>query len=256
MAVGAVSARADWVPFDATVGPGGVPAGPNSPAISKTQVVPGGFTQTTILPNGDVELQMVQGYNDNTYGTSSDPLWGSKGHTLNDLLGSDKGEFKFTDGKGNTVLDFFVDYVSQVKSTGPVTIAPGLTVSYPSGYGTLGVLGGDGSVVSGNAANIKYMDTTITDDLNNPEFNPKTHPGVLANSPKSPDWNNVNGYTVIISAAAFGANGFGTAQVMNLHDSPARPFETPAVPLPPTVYAVGAMLLGLGATKLRKPVTA
>jgi hypothetical protein len=233
-------------PFVSTIGPGGVPAGPNSPAISSTTPVNAGILSTSILPNGDVQVSFVQGFNDNTYGTSSDPRWGSKGHTLNDLIGSDKAEFKFTDSKGNVVLDFDVDYISKTSGpNAPATIASGLTVSYPSGYGTLGVLGGDGKLISGDSSNIKYIDTTLTDDLNNPLFNPVTHPGTLTNSPTSPQWNNVNGYTVVISAAAFGSNGFGSVSIPDIHDSPAEPFSPPTVPLPPTVYGAGALMVGL-----------
>lgn len=238
-----------------TVGPGGVPAGNGQPAISSTQVVNAGVITTTQLANGDIEVSIVQGFNDNTYGANADPLWGKKGHTFNDLLGSDKAGFKFTNGAGQVVLDFDVDYIGQAK-TSPVTIAPGLSVTYPSGYGTLGVLGGDGKLILGDGSNIKFIDTTLTDNLNNPEFNPKTHPDVLVNSPTSPDWNKQDGFTVIVSKNAFGASGFGGVQILDVHDSPARPFSPVTVPLPATVYGVGALLGGLFLAKRRKPVTA
>jgi hypothetical protein len=240
--------------FETTIGPGGVPAGNGQAAISSSQVVVGGTLTTTQLPDGDIEATFVQGYADNTYGTNASPLWGKQGHTFNDLLGSDKAEFQFTDSKGNVVLAFDVDYIGQAKSS-PVTIANGLSVSYPSGYGTLGVLGGDGKMITGDSSNIKYIDTTLTDDLNNPEFNPVTHPGTLVNSPTSPDWNNVNGYTVIISAAAFGSNGFGSVAIPQIHDSPARPFSLPSVPLPSTAMGVGVLCVGLLASKRLRRAT-
>jgi len=236
--------------FVSTVGPGGVPAGNGQPAIGSTTPVTAGTLSTSILPNGDVQVSLVQGFNDNTYGTNTDPLWGSKTHTFKDLLGSDKAEFKFADGAGNVVLDFDVDYIGQVKTTGPVQIAPNVTATYGSGYGTLGVLGGDGKVISGDAGFIKSLDTTFSDDLNAPEFvNDKS---VLTNSSTSPNWNKVNGYTVVISGAAFGSNGFGSVSIPAIHDSPARPFSAPSVPLPPTVYGAAAMCGALFLMKKRR----
>ena len=70
---------------------------------------------------------------DNTYGTNASSGWGTQGHKFNDLLGSDQADFQFTDGKGNVVLDFVADYVSQGSS---MTLPDGTTVTYPSGYGT------------------------------------------------------------------------------------------------------------------------
>ena len=87
-----------------------------------------------------VTFNQSLGIVDNTYGTNASSGWGTQGHSFNDLLGSDGADFQFTDSKGNVVLDFLADYVSQGSS---LTLG-GTTVSYPSGYGTLG-LGGDGS---------------------------------------------------------------------------------------------------------------
>ena len=66
--------------------------------------------------------------------------------TFND--GSDQADFQFTDSKGNVVLDFLADYVSQGSAADPA--APRSAIL---GYGTLG-LGGDGKLNSGSASNI------------------------------------------------------------------------------------------------------
>ena len=66
--------------------------------------------------------------------------WGSKGHKFSDLTGSDEATFQFTDKTGKVVLSFQEDYISQATSA---TFGDGVTIHYPSGYGTLG-LGGDG----------------------------------------------------------------------------------------------------------------
>ena len=176
--------------------------------------------------------------NDNTYGTSASAGWGKGGHKFNDLIGSDKAEFRFTDAKGNVVLDFNADYVSKVSS---LKLPSGATVNYPSGYGTAG-LGGDGKLISGNAAFIESIDTTITDDLNQSP----AYYGFITNSPAPGSslfggWNPVNRYTIAVSGAAFGSNGFGGVTIPEVHDSPALPFTAPAAPLPPIAW----MALGL-----------
>ena len=66
--------------------------------------------------NYEVIFNQSLGIVDNTYGTNASSGWGTQGHTFNDLLGSDQADFQFTDGKGNVVLDFLADYVSQGSS--------------------------------------------------------------------------------------------------------------------------------------------
>src|SRR5262249_586692 len=105
------------------------------------------------LASGDIKVTYLQnqGVNDNRYGTGATAATGwAGGHKFSDLTGSDEAEFRFTDGKGNVVLDFQVDYISQATKA----VFPSGTVNYPSGYGTLGVTGGDGKVITGSAANV------------------------------------------------------------------------------------------------------
>src|SRR5262249_55973792 len=75
------------------------------------ETVPIGTLTTTILPSGDIQVVFLQslGIVDNTYGTNVSAGY-SKGHKFSDLTGSDAAEFKFTDGKGNVVLQFDADY--------------------------------------------------------------------------------------------------------------------------------------------------
>ena len=70
---------------------------------------------------GDYEVIFLQslGIVDNTYGTNASSGWGTQGHKFSDLLGSDQADFQFTDSKGNVVLDFMADYVSQGSSHDP-----------------------------------------------------------------------------------------------------------------------------------------
>jgi hypothetical protein len=170
-----------------------------------------------ILPNGDVEATLAQGrnVNDNTYGINSSAGWsGPNAHRFKDLVGSDKCEFRFTNGAGQVVIDFYLDYISQ-------------SALFPSGYGTLGVSGGDGGMVSGSAANIVSYDTSFSRTLNLPQF----QTGYFIDSPvePTPDWEYVNSYTVVIRAAAFGPSGFGGVTTPDIHNSPAmRPSTTPS----------------------------
>jgi hypothetical protein len=177
-----------------------------------------GTLYVTTLGNGDIKVKYVQSRNvvDNTYGTNVSSGYAS-GHKFSDLTGSDKAEFRFKDGKGNVVLDFFADYVTS-------------SASYPSGYGTLGASGGDGSLVSGSLANIVSIHTSISDDLNqSPAFY-----GYTLNSPAEPNasWDYFDTYTVVVKAGTFGANGFGSVALPLVHDSPSKLGFNAIVPVP------------------------
>lgn len=63
-------------------------------------------------------------------------------------------------------MNFKVDYLSAATKT----VFPSGTVNYPSGYGTLGVTGGDGGMVVGSASNVLFATTSLTDNLELPQF--------------------------------------------------------------------------------------
>jgi hypothetical protein len=187
-----------------------------------------GTLTLNVLTNGDVAVQFMQsqGIVDNRYGTNATAATGwPGGHKFNDLLGSDAAEFQFTDGNNKVVLDFLADYISQATSA---KFGDGITISYPSGYGTLGELGGDGKMISGSASNVLSVHTTISDTLNQSS----TFYGFTVNSPpetsplsgisKPPGWNYVDGYYVLVSHNAFGAAGFGGMTIPYIHDSPSK----------------------------------
>ena len=190
---------------------------------TNTQV---GTLQTTVLPSGDIQvIYTQQNVNDNRYGTGATAATGwAGGHKFNDLVGSDECEFRFTDGGGSVVLDFKEDCISAASSA----TFPSGTVSYPSGYGTLGATGGDGKMLIGSSANVLFATTSISDNLRLPQF----QSGFLVNSPPetSPNsgistpagWNYANSYTVVVSSNAFGANGFGGVVIAGVHNSPPK----------------------------------
>jgi hypothetical protein len=174
---------------------------------------------TTITYNQSLAL------NDNSYGAGTDPSWGTKGHTFGNLTGSDKAEFLIKNGAGQTVLDFFSDYISATA----LSSVGGQTVT--SGYASLGPFGGDGSWVSGDQSKLLAWDTTFSDDLNQlcaPPAGPWTTDSPTSpNAPECPAWNFVDGYQVTISNSVFGASGIGSVTVPFLHNSPSKPQTCP-----------------------------
>jgi hypothetical protein len=166
---------------------------------------------STLLANGDVHVVLRQSRNvvDNTYGTNSSPGYPRQGeHWFKDLVNSDHARFVLKNANGQTVLDFYLDYLSA-------------SSAYPSGYGTLGVSGGDGSISVGSASNITNVTTTMTTNLNQ---SPAFYSAYLVNSPAEPNanWEYVDGYSFTVKASAFGASGFGSVTSPDVHNSPAK----------------------------------
>jgi hypothetical protein len=183
-----------------------------------------GFMTAEALPNGDVKATFVQSLAvvDNTYGTGSAPGYrggSGKGHTFKDLTNSDHAEFRFTNAAGAVVLDFYVDDLS-------------VSSAAPSGYGTLGVLGGDGYMIKGSAANIVSCWTSAAANLNQ---SPAYH-GYTTNSPlNDPNWEVRSIYSVVVKAEAFGASGFGKVTCPDVHNSPAKIDTANLAPAPQNV---------------------
>jgi hypothetical protein len=198
---------------------------PTPSGMSPTPLFSGGtlvgYMYTDVLPSGDVRATFVESrsINDNVYGTSATSATGwAKGHKFADLVGSDHAQFLFDDASGQNVLQFNLDYISQATST---TFGGGTTVNYASGYGTLGVSGGDGGMIFGSAANVLSATTSLTQDVNNPLF---LSSAFRTNSPVEPNANWVYeiSYSVVVSKAAFGAAGFGGWRITAVHNSPPK----------------------------------
>jgi hypothetical protein len=87
-----------------------------------------------------LRLTFDPGFVDNTYGTGSIGWPHRRGHTfVKDLTKSDHAEIAATSGDGSAAIRFKLDYISALAGT-------------PSGFGSLGVRGGDGSMLLGDAA--------------------------------------------------------------------------------------------------------
>lgn len=197
------------------VGQAGAGCTPNSSTGSNPCFLKLIFNQATTL-------------NDNTYGANASSGWGTHGHKFSDLTGSDQAWFFFYDTKGNAVLEDDEDYISQASAPDsgcPWQMLNGAinTTQFGAGYGTLGWCGGDGKWVGGSASDTFVIshDSTLTDDLNQSSaFFGYTTNSPATSDPNFPNWNIVDGYTVVINPAAFGSNGFGWVTNPLIHNSP------------------------------------
>ena len=146
--------------------------------------------------------------NDNTYGTNK---IGWSSHTFDHLKKSDKAQFLFKDDNGNKVLEFVLDYMSA-------------TSSYPSGYGTQGVTGNDGSMIFGSASDILNYNSSLSRNFNEFGYILNTNsPATDANytpNPSYPNWIFDMVYEVTIKGSAFGSAGFGSVEIPSMHHSP------------------------------------
>jgi hypothetical protein len=144
---------------------------------------------------------------DNTYGANASEDW-PKGHTFKDLVGSDHTQLMLTNGAGETVMDFKLDYISVDETA-------------QCGYATLGVSGGEGKMLVGDAACVLGAATSLTRNLN--------HCGIAEchtiDSPlqaDEPKWDNRVVYEVWLDVSCFGDAGFGQAYMTSVHASPSK----------------------------------
>ncbi len=173
-----------------------------------------GTLTSHVLAGGDIRITYRQStnVNDNTYGTGADAGWPS-GHRFGDLTGSDKAGFELKDNNGQTVMKFYMDYISASATQDTFDNY----TSY-SGYRSLGATGGDGSMVLGSAANLYDFDSTLELNLNRAGYTTK-----IVDSPVGdPNWDVVDGYSFTVKAAAFGATGFGSVSIFDQHNSPSK----------------------------------
>lgn len=200
-------------------------------------------------------------FTDNTYGEGvvSGAGWPPKrGHSFNpDLSKSDHTELLLTNGKSDTVMNFKIDLVSPDTSS-------------KCGYETLGVKGGDGSVITGSADAVLAVATSTSRNINGCGYcqndacgssgdctvdSPKTDKDYTPN-PGTPNWDYRVVYEAWIALDAFGDSGFGQAYITYTHSSPAKSTDTimveptPCPPewdtpyCPPSVIAEGGNCFG------------
>jgi hypothetical protein len=177
-------------------------------------------------------------FTDNTYGEGSCCGWPeARGHWFRDLTGSDHTELLLTDATGATVMHFKLDFITAQEDT-------------PCGHDTLGVNGGDGSMLVGDATHVLAVATSLDRNLNGCGYcmndacassgdctvdSPATDTSFTPN-PGTPDWDYRQVYEVWIDMAAFNGLGFGQAFITYTHSSPAKGPDTITVvpePCPP-----------------------
>lgn len=211
------------------------------PCVYPTPPCPAGSFTFNYDVNGDLHIVYDQfpAPNDNSYGANA--VGWPNGHKFSDLVGSDHAGFMLVDPGGVTRLSFNVDYISA-------------NTAAPSGYASLGVLGGDGKMLVGTSSGITAT-TSLANNLNNINipglFNaahvqqfgsvnlfvdsPPTdaaHLTYAISDPTLAGWDFHDTYFVTISAAKLASLGFDrtTWQVLpnasQLHNSPAKPCPT------------------------------
>ena len=89
---------------------------------------------------------------DNTYGVNAIG-WGTKGHTFKDLVGSDHAELSLFDGTPALVSMFDIDYITANAASACL-------------YGALGVSGGEGKMLVGDAKYVLASTTSLDRNLN------------------------------------------------------------------------------------------
>jgi hypothetical protein len=224
--------------------PGGS-TGPDPSAVSHAQCffsptdpVPAAFVEWIVESAQNVEVVHVRltlnpSFVDNTYGLNAigwgaamaapggkpKPMGmkggkGKSGHTFKDLVGSDHAEFKLSDAAGNLSLHFKLDYISESPTA-------------PSGYATLGVTGGEGKMLVGDAASIVAASTSLDRDLNACNLGQYTTDSPATDDDYTPNaaasaWDYRVVYDVWVKQDAFGSAGFGSALVDFVHASPSK----------------------------------
>jgi hypothetical protein len=160
---------------------------------------------------------------DNTYGVNSIGWPPVRGHRYGDLVKSDHTELQLFNAAGMLSLHFKMDYISA-------------DASKSCGYGTLGVHGGDGTMIVGNPAYVLAVGTSLDRNLNacgyckSPACGPmgdctidSPHTDAMfSTNPQTPNWDFRVVYDVWIAPEAFGSSGFGKANISYVHASPAK----------------------------------
>ena len=179
-------------------------------------------------------------FTDNTYGEGTCCGWPERrGHRFGDLTGSDHTELLLTNAEGAVAMNFKIDLITA-------------DASAACGYGTLGVSGGDGSIITGNAEHVLAVATSADRNLNGCGYcaseacgpsgdctvdSPATDASYTP-APQTPNWDYRQVYEIWIDAAAFGDSGFGQAFITYTHSSPAKASTDTVIvepsPCPPT----------------------
>ncbi len=178
-------------------------------------------------------------YGANTIGWGKDVAPSGKNHNFSDLEDSDKAQFVFTDGEGETVLDITVDYISE-------------TFEGSGAYATLGVTGPDGDLAEGDASHVLAVGTSLDYNFNTlghvvTQDSPATDDDYTEN-PNFAGWLFEVTYELRVAGDAFGDEGFGQVSIPIVHDSPNKIGKNKVYPDPgePVPEPMTLALLAVG----------
>ncbi len=168
------------------------------------------WTINTTTNQATIRTTFSKNFVDNTYGTNAVD-WPS-GHTFSNLTGSDKLQLALYDASNVKRMEFKIDYISSSAGT-------------PSGYGTLGVLGGDGGMILGSSSDVLSAKTSIAENFNTFGYvlttnSPATNSSYAPNA-TYPNWIYDVWYEVTVNLGAF-PGGFGRPEVTAIHASPSK----------------------------------
>lgn len=208
---------------------------PDDPAAVIEQVVERSGGKSYV----HIRVTLDPGFTDNTYGDGACCGWPARrGHTFTDLIKSDHTELLLTDTSGATVMNFKIDLASADPSAA-------------CQYGTLGVTGGDGAVIVGDASAVLATSSSLDRNLNGCGYcksaacassgdctiDSPTTDSMYTPNPLTPNWDYRVVYEAWIDLNAFGSAGFGQAYITYTHSSPGKKVDTINVvptPCPPT----------------------
>lgn len=161
-----------------------------------------------------IRLSLAPWFVDNTYGANAIG-WTAHDHKFKDLVGSDHAEIHLKDPSGVTVFHFATDYLSE-------------TMDLPSGYSSLGIWGGEGEMIAGDAAAVLAANSSISRNLNDRGYDeyvvdsPATDENYTPN-PDAMDWDYRVVYEVWIALSGFPLEQLPvSACIENIHASPSK----------------------------------
>jgi hypothetical protein len=164
-------------------------------------------TATTVTIRTTLSKEFV----DNTYGTNKIGWPGN--HNFSDLTGSDKLQLALYNATGTKSMEFKIDYLSSSSAVS-------------SGYKSLGVTGGDGGMLVGNASDVLSAVTSLDRNFNTFGYvlttnSPATNSSYTPNS-TYPNWIYEVWYEVTVNKSVFGTAGFGYPAITDVHASPSK----------------------------------
>jgi hypothetical protein len=161
----------------------------------------------------DIQVVFNPWFFDLTYGTNA---LGWK-HTYQQLVKSDHVALDIQNGNKESVFSGKLDLISP-------------SAKSPSGYACLGPFGGDGTISTGNPADIISYGSSLDDNINYYgyhlfENSPKTDT-MYTPDPLYPNWQFYPIYRISLKKSAFGESGYGSVQMTYCHASPSKDKET------------------------------